>query len=1129
MAAAAAETDVPKTSDPAPEAESEATTALEAADAGAAPQTADLHAKHKAAAAQAAQKTQAPEQGEMPRIGLKQASMASMEEAGDTVPVDELVRRAKAHMKQTACTIHNEETGEYEFRPLWGTCRTQLGVYGVGVELYFRLLKSMGSCFFLLLLVSLPGLIIYVQGNMVQDANQLYMWMGRLCVANLGYCLVGDCRSEEEKESRCLTKDCQFEVRDVTEWIGLLDGVAILLFMVFYYWFSHWYLPKTVLRNDAKFVTPADYAVQVHGLPRRLKEDHDQYEKKLKEHFMDVLRAAGPVEEDSVQEITIVRDYNGGVSRFMEKGQLVKQLVHAKEAARRHRASGNDKAAKKHEKLEEKKSKRIESIDKRLDEQAKTQDLDRDVCTAFVMFSKERYKESVIQEYRFAASRMLRLCQSRRMRFGNHRISVAQACEPSDLYWENLDFSHAKRACRVCIVLVVTIVLLLVCTTLLVAAQSVQKTAAPTVPEVRTWVIRQPDVDGPQEPLKLCNVKFFSSPLCNERLATSEDWPVAKVYNSEGAGDVAVLQAHPGCDVSASSIVAISNLALTGSQSSDKDWLAVEFESPEAANCMTVTYPSTQKLPALELFACRSDMVPAEQEGIRNWKPEQSCIPMETLLPQTVAMSAEDLAATASVSSGRMSVRLDTSCRHNVSFQVAEEAKAFVGAATSAQDPTVNCYCQKQVEQKGYNFRLPPYKTDESKLCAEWSYSENMKLGRLVGGVLVVAFLNQALLFVYQWLIDWERHGLVSDVTQSQMFKLFLAQFVNTGMLVILVNFNLKYGSLLEYVEFLGIGKGAYDDVSAAWFIAIGTSIIITIAMQIISTTLPPLAMSFIVTPLMTRFMSRSVVTQESLNDIYMLPQWNLALRLAQSLNVFFCIMMYSAGMPVLYSVGGLYCLVAYWMDKICLLWGSHRPPAYKEHVVKAAVNLFPAAAFLHAFFALWTFGKQSLFPSDWSVLTPLFEAVLGLTREESESIIFEYQVGSQERQSSLFGDYMLVLLAYYILHMLWGMLLKPFLSPFVLVLKECVTAHCSRRNKGADMDGQLSEGTTIKLQDAIPQMEKHGLLTSYGIAKNHRYRDAYIALSLQDGLVLDRSAAGPSPEPAQETIVDPATDGANC
>merc|ERR1719228_282455 len=113
----------------------------------------------------------------------------------------------------------------------------------------------------------------------------------------------------------------------------------------------------------------------------------------------------------------------------------------------------------------------------------------------------------------------------------------------------------------------------------------------------------------------------------------------------------------------------------------------------------------------------------------------------------------------------------------------------------------------------------------------------------------------------------------------------------------------------------------------------------------------------------MYTMMTQARVTKDSLKEVWVLPEWNIALRMAQSMNIICCIMVYSGGMPILYAIGFLYCMLAYWLDKYALLRGSRRPPGYSAAIIKACMALIPLAAFLHSIFSGFVLGNPRVFP----------------------------------------------------------------------------------------------------------------------------------------------------------------------
>lgn len=284
-----------------------------------------------------------------------------------------------------------------------------------------------------------------------------------------------------------------------------------------------------------------------------------------------------------------------------------------------------------------------------------------------------------------------------------------------------------------------------------------------------------------------------------------------------------------------------------------------------------------------------------------------------------------------------------------------------------------------------------------------------------------------------------------------------------------------------------------------------GSSLCITIGILTVSDAAPLFLQSFFLNPLKVCCYRRGVVTQQKLNKIYELPEWSVSKRLAQAMNATTCIMMYSGGMPALYIVGMMYCFIAYWTDKVVLLRGSRKPPTFNQNILVSALRLFPLVAFMHTIVSVWLFGQQNLFPSTWSNLTWLAEGLVGMTKEESMGIIDAYQHGigdyakyAQARCLNLSRDgcvfLFLILLAFvalFTLAFLWKRVLRQFLLPVELMMKECVQC-CSGRRKW----GQAGEEDSA-LIDVRDDMKKHGILHSYRMAANPRYRHACIALDV--------------------------------
>ena len=195
------------------------------------------------------------------------------------------------------------------------------------------------------------------------------------------------------------------------------------------------------------------------------------------------------------------------------------------------------------------------------------------------------------------------------------------------------------------------------------------------------------------------------------------------------------------------------------------------------------------------------------------------------------------------------------------------------------------------------------------------------------------------------------------------MWKLALAQFINTGVLLTMVN-----AQLYDLAAALPgtLGTGAFDDFVPQWYQIVGVGICV----QVLSTSLLSSCMPLVMAQV-RRFQLRrekrrlQYGTQAAYDDLCALPEFDLGLRLAQNLNIIMCVLLYGSGMPLLYVVGAMHCLVSFYCDKAALLWYSKRPPAYNKDLVRLAAWYLLPGVVLHCLFALWMFGQPGVFPSD--------------------------------------------------------------------------------------------------------------------------------------------------------------------
>jgi len=433
-------------------------------------------------------------------------------------------------------------------------------------------------------------------------------------------------------------------------------------------------------------------------------------------------------------------------------------------------------------------------------------------------------------------------------------------------------------------------------------------------------------------------------------------------------------------------------------------------------------------------------------------------------------------------------------------------------------------------QQISYNldnpqFLLPPYNTPQKEMCEKYIIKKLADTGKMVGGILGVIVTNMILNSIMFWLIEIEKHYSATTKASSMMMKLFIVQWINTAIVILIVNAQLH--KLYDYVPVLKqavaaahgvglkIGAGEYSDFQKEWFESVGIGLTITVLTQIFAATLPGL-----VTGCLARCGMKSAAkkryTQAAMDKSYEHGEFSLPQRLAQTMNVVFCVLMFSAGMPVLLWIGAAYCLVAYWADKILLLRFSRVPPMYTEQTIDMSLTMFPWAALLHALLAMWMYGNQTIFPSDfyfdnWVKYvndyigsdTVKYDNILsagikpGVDNEQGDYYWYmTSRAADCLRGASIFNFALVVLIILYFVMLLssqtWGKIVKFVLS---IVWKIFGLFYCCKHKVAAPEEEEPQKSYTYNL----PGMKANHMVYSYKIKYNARYQDAYRAISAVD------------------------------
>lgn len=84
--------------------------------------------------------------------------------------------------------------------------------------------------------------------------------------------------------------------------------------------------------------------------------------------------------------------------------------------------------------------------------------------------------------------------------------------------------------------------------------------------------------------------------------------------------------------------------------------------------------------------------------------------------------------------------------------------------------------------------------------------------------------VNVVMCIILAIVVEGERHHTKNDETMSTFIRITILQYINIGIIVLLVNMDIYPGEQL-FLGFLPILDGEYPDIDAQWYANVGTTI----------------------------------------------------------------------------------------------------------------------------------------------------------------------------------------------------------------------------------------------------------------------------------------------------------------
>lgn len=613
-------------------------------------------------------------------------------------------------------------------------------------------------------------------------------------------------------------------------------------------------------------------------------------------------------------------------------------------------------------------------------------------------------------------------CQPKELRYkGVHRLWVSRAPEPSDIAWSNLGFSGCARVVRRLVTLVLMVGTILTATYLIFLAEDRKRDLSRSYPDVSCDALI---VSG----AGTANVSTIAASV-NERLSTD-------VINSvSGGSNVNISSA---ATTAASTVVHLlgspwytnatlpQNTSSSAAQAADGSndplvgdfswWLDVVLNRDAAA--LTVA-PSSSTSAVVQgtrttftKAAVVHDVYWRSVGGVTGNSGVLGCycsqlwasqgpsalftelFPVPTPLSPSVGVQYRNASLIRRWTSDILSHDALSLVQHNT------DNSSGLSSDSSSQTTVNITIASSQLTVSLPILNLPPLFTllrtpapgmyaasDETyfeligvqseALCKDWLATFISVSLLTYGGSIITLAINVLLRTVIYTLIAWERHWNKTSELLSRALYLFLLQFVNTGVLILLLNAYIS----TDFSMFRG---GEYEDFLPAWYGTVGVAITLTMTINIVLPHITPLL--FTLFNSCARCYDRSCtcnrsrtrkLTQTELNLLQLGPELVLDERYAQAFNAIFVCMCYSIGMPLLLPILLVTMLVTYWVDKLLFALAYQTPPQFNPSLPRTFTSMLPVAAVIHLCIGAWMLSAGDVFPSLTNAAdTPLIASI---------------------------------------------------------------------------------------------------------------------------------------------------------
>lgn len=369
---------------------------------------------------------------------------------------------AEKHLQES---VLRNDKGEY--LPVCSTESSDLGSSSIGLELYFLFLKQMTSLLLLLSLLEIPQIVINYLGGYYSSSDTQTVF-DRSTLGN-----------QQGFVQNSSTSSLSVQTLNDYEYVTVFFDVGISALFVILVFACRWYNYKRVIKSKIENLSPANYAVEVLGLPETLGLGGREAVDTVKEFFQSKF--------GEVVECSFAHTFNGSLGLYKKMADFDKEI---RKEQMRCQIIGKPTSVLL-DQLQEKRAQAKEALRKALPDRDDYDHLP--INRAYLIFNTIESKQNCMRAYQqctFLGCCTCSCCLSNELCYPKsgvpyYTLQVRNAPNPSDILWENLEYSTLSKFFRGLLAFI-SVVLLLVLSYAAIYAIQVAQSFFPTVSDCST-------------------------------------------------------------------------------------------------------------------------------------------------------------------------------------------------------------------------------------------------------------------------------------------------------------------------------------------------------------------------------------------------------------------------------------------------------------------------------------------------------------------------------------------------------------------------------------------------------------------------------------------------------------------